>query len=94
VDEGQGKRGWLLLRQSLHDPLLVLNVESDTPGGASWERQWGWGCSWVLREADGKADAAAGAMLQVSRPSASTRSSSCRLQAPQEQAGSPSPCWT
>ena len=23
VDEGDGKRGWLLLRQSLHDPLLV-----------------------------------------------------------------------
>jgi hypothetical protein len=38
VDEGGGKRGWLLLRQSLHDPLLVLNVESDTPGGA-W-RGW------------------------------------------------------
>jgi len=35
VDEGDGKRGWLLLRQSLHDPLLVLNVESDTPGGCA-----------------------------------------------------------
>lgn len=23
VDEGGGKRGWVLLRQSLHDPLLV-----------------------------------------------------------------------
>lgn len=34
VDEGDGKRGWALLRQSLHDPLLVLNVESDVPGGA------------------------------------------------------------
>jgi hypothetical protein len=33
VDEGQGRSGWLLLRQSLHDPLLVLNIESDTPGG-------------------------------------------------------------
>jgi hypothetical protein len=33
VDEGDGKRGWLLLRQSLHDPLLVLNVESDVAGG-------------------------------------------------------------
>ncbi|WIA15226.1 hypothetical protein OEZ85_001902 [Tetradesmus obliquus] len=33
VDEGAGKRGWALLRQSLHDPLLVLNVESDVPGG-------------------------------------------------------------
>ncbi|KAK9849389.1 hypothetical protein WJX84_005290 [Apatococcus fuscideae] len=33
VDEGEGKQGWLLLRASLHDPLLVLNVESDTTGG-------------------------------------------------------------
>ena len=23
VDEGEGRRGWVLLRQSLHDPLLV-----------------------------------------------------------------------
>ncbi|KAG2439969.1 hypothetical protein HXX76_004088 [Chlamydomonas incerta] len=34
IDEGEGRRGWLLLRQSLHDPLLVLNVESELPGGA------------------------------------------------------------
>ena len=33
VDEGEGKQGWLLLRASLHDPLLVLNVESDRTGG-------------------------------------------------------------
>jgi hypothetical protein len=33
INEGEGKRGWALLRQSLHDPLLVLNVESDLPGG-------------------------------------------------------------
>jgi phosphomannomutase len=33
VDEGGGKAGWLLLRQSLHDPLLPLNVESEIPGG-------------------------------------------------------------
>lgn len=33
VDEGNGKQGWLLLRQSLHDPLLVLNAESETKGG-------------------------------------------------------------
>jgi hypothetical protein len=33
VDQGDGRRGWLLLRQSLHDPLLVLNVESDQEGG-------------------------------------------------------------
>lgn len=35
VDEGEGKRGWVLLRQSLHDPLLVLNVESEVEGGAN-----------------------------------------------------------
>ncbi|KAL6745965.1 Phosphoglucomutase/phosphomannomutase [Haematococcus lacustris] len=33
VPEGGGKTGWLLLRQSLHDPLLVLNVESEVEGG-------------------------------------------------------------
>lgn len=33
VDEGDGKAGWLLLRQSLHDPLLPLNVESEVSGG-------------------------------------------------------------
>lgn len=33
VDQGEGRRGWLLLRQSLHDPLLVLNIESDQEGG-------------------------------------------------------------
>lgn len=35
VDEGEGRRGWALLRASLHDPLLVLNVESDTLGGVT-----------------------------------------------------------
>lgn len=43
VDEGEGRRGWLLLRQSLHDPLLVLNVESDRQGG---EQQGPWGTAW------------------------------------------------
>jgi len=33
IEEGNGKSGWVLLRQSLHDPLLVLNVESDVEGG-------------------------------------------------------------
>ena len=33
VDEGSGKAGWVLLRQSLHDPILVLNVESEVEGG-------------------------------------------------------------
>eukprot|EP00882_Tetradesmus_deserticola_P014684 GHRQ01015624.1.p1 GENE.GHRQ01015624.1~~GHRQ01015624.1.p1 ORF type:complete len:589 (+),score=228.84 GHRQ01015624.1:649-2415(+) len=48
VDEGEGKRGWLLLRQSLHDPLLVLNVESDVQGGehAHGQRHVG---IWVAR---------------------------------------------
>jgi len=27
-----GESGWVLLRQSLHDPILVLNAESDEPG--------------------------------------------------------------
>jgi hypothetical protein len=35
VDEGDGRAGWALLRQSLHDPLLVLNVESEAPNGAA-----------------------------------------------------------
>jgi len=38
-EEGEGKRGWLLLRQSLHDPLLVLNMESDTKGGVAGMQQ-------------------------------------------------------
>ena len=33
VDEGEGRRGWVLLRQSLHDPLLVVNMESELKGG-------------------------------------------------------------
>ncbi|KAK4538792.1 hypothetical protein CDCA_CDCA20G4817 [Cyanidium caldarium] len=33
VDEGNGRAGWLLLRPSLHDPLLPLNVESECDGG-------------------------------------------------------------
>ena len=35
VDEGGGKFGWFLLRQSLHDPVCVLNFESDARGGVS-----------------------------------------------------------
>ncbi|AGA35200.1 Phosphomannomutase [Thioalkalivibrio nitratireducens DSM 14787] len=31
---GAGERGWFLLRLSLHDPVLALNIESETPGGA------------------------------------------------------------
>ena len=29
-----GAKGWFLLRMSLHDPVMPLNVESDTGGGA------------------------------------------------------------
>jgi len=29
-----GCKGWFLLRMSLHDPVMPLNVESDTEGGA------------------------------------------------------------
>ena len=29
-----GQRGWFLLRMSLHDPILPLNIESDDVGGA------------------------------------------------------------
>lgn len=30
---GPGEKGWFLLRMSLHDPVMPLNVESDVPGG-------------------------------------------------------------
>eukprot|EP00172_Hildenbrandia_rubra_P004250 Plantae.Rhodophyta-Hildenbrandia_rubra.ctg8203.p1 GENE.Plantae.Rhodophyta-Hildenbrandia_rubra.ctg8203~~Plantae.Rhodophyta-Hildenbrandia_rubra.ctg8203.p1 ORF type:complete len:631 (+),score=118.04 Plantae.Rhodophyta-Hildenbrandia_rubra.ctg8203:1851-3743(+) len=33
VDEENGKEGWILLRQSLHDPILPLNIESEISGG-------------------------------------------------------------
>ena len=33
LDEDHGN-GWFLLRLSLHDPLLPLNIETNTPGGA------------------------------------------------------------
>ncbi|MBQ2697404.1 MAG: phosphomannomutase/phosphoglucomutase, partial [Clostridia bacterium] len=32
-------RGWFLLRASLHDPVLVLNLESDSEGGVRWMEQ-------------------------------------------------------
>ena len=31
--DAENGKGWLLLRMSLHDPLMVLNVESDEEGG-------------------------------------------------------------
>lgn len=33
VDEGEEKKGWCLLRPSIHDPLCVLNIESEVAGG-------------------------------------------------------------
>ena len=33
LDEAHGN-GWFLLRLSLHDPLLPLNIESNSAGGA------------------------------------------------------------
>eukprot|EP00210_Caulerpa_lentillifera_P003284 g3135.t1 len=33
VNEGNDKRGWCLLRPSIHDPLCVLNIESEVKGG-------------------------------------------------------------
>lgn len=32
--EAEEGNGWCLLRASLHDPLLVLNIESNSPGGS------------------------------------------------------------
>ena len=36
VDEGEGRFGWLLLRASLHDPLLVLNLETELDNGETF----------------------------------------------------------
>lgn len=33
VFEGDMRLGWLMVRQSLHEPKIILNVESDTVGG-------------------------------------------------------------
>jgi len=33
--EGTGEDGWFLLRMSLHDPLMPLNVESNIDGGVA-----------------------------------------------------------
>ena len=34
MDESGQQTGWALLRASLHDPLIVINAESDAKGGA------------------------------------------------------------
>lgn len=28
VDEGEGREGWLMNRMSLHEPIVIFNVES------------------------------------------------------------------
>ena len=33
--EGGEGDGWFLLRMSLHDPVMPLNIESDSPGGVA-----------------------------------------------------------
>ena len=33
VLSGGVREGWVLIRQSLHDPLLVVNAESNAEGG-------------------------------------------------------------
>lgn len=33
-EAGEVQTGWALLRASLHDPLIVINAESDNKGGA------------------------------------------------------------
>jgi len=33
VDEGGGRKGWFLVRESLHEPLVAVMVESDVAGG-------------------------------------------------------------
>ncbi|MCQ2567192.1 MAG: phosphomannomutase/phosphoglucomutase [Mogibacterium sp.] len=33
--ELEGAKGWFLLRKSLHDPVMPLNIESDTEGGSA-----------------------------------------------------------
>ncbi len=30
----ENERGWFLLRMSLHDPVMPLNIESDSAGGS------------------------------------------------------------
>eukprot|EP01024_Parvocaulis_polyphysoides_P025760 TRINITY_DN2339_c0_g2_i1.p2 TRINITY_DN2339_c0_g2~~TRINITY_DN2339_c0_g2_i1.p2 ORF type:complete len:266 (-),score=54.67 TRINITY_DN2339_c0_g2_i1:433-1230(-) len=34
-EDGVDKKGWVLLRASLHDPILVANAESDVQGGVA-----------------------------------------------------------
>lgn len=55
VDEGNGKQGWFLLRCSLHDPVMVLNFESQVKGGVqTMAEEFG---TWLLDENYEKLDA-------------------------------------
>jgi phosphomannomutase len=57
VDEGDGKKGWFLLRCSLHDPVMVLNFESQTKCGVqAMAEEFG---TWILDENYDKLDATA-----------------------------------
>lgn len=40
MGEDGTQTGWLLLRASLHDPLLVVNAESEVEGGAGSPMQF------------------------------------------------------
>eukprot|EP00903_Cladosiphon_okamuranus_P014178 g13175.t1 len=35
VDEGEGSEGWLMNRMSLHEPIVIFNVESEVQGGVA-----------------------------------------------------------
>ncbi|CAM9099175.1 unnamed protein product [Ectocarpus sp. 6 AP-2014] len=35
VDEGEGNEGWLMNRMSLHEPIVIFNVESEVEGGVA-----------------------------------------------------------
>ncbi|CAM9315719.1 unnamed protein product [Scytosiphon promiscuus] len=35
VDEGGGREGWLMNRMSLHEPIVIFNVESEVEGGVA-----------------------------------------------------------
>eukprot|EP00904_Undaria_pinnatifida_P006639 jgi/Undpi1/3104/HiC_scaffold_15.g06478.m1 len=35
VDEGDGRAGWLMNRMSLHEPIVIFNVESEVEGGVA-----------------------------------------------------------
>lgn len=48
--EGKKNAGWILVRLSVHDPVLPINIESDVPGGA---RQMTQRLAGILESVDG-----------------------------------------